>query len=179
MVLHIIINFIVVAPRPPSGKDQPEASPRVSFKPNLVKTTQRSFPRPTKSRLSKYLMQLVMGRHQYIEGDQSLLLWDWLTAGVIKIKLGISAATLRRTEQGDTQFSKSFPRPTKSRLSKYQMQLVMGLVNSRRSNNKKSSLCSDFAKNGAKRELFLLFIELSQSNRAPSQAEKSLTQMLL
>ena len=75
----------------------------------------------------------------------------------------------------------------KSILSKYQMQLVMGLVNSRRSNNKKSSLCSDFAKNGAKRELFLLFIKLSQSKWAPSQATQTylrkcfyiFTQMLL
>ncbi len=50
----------------------------------------------------------------------------------------------------------------------------MGLVNSRRSNNKKRSLCSDFAKNGAKRDLFLLFIELSQSNGTPSQAEKEI-----
>ena len=37
-----------------------------------------------------------------IQKEISRLLWDWLTAGVIKIKLGISAATLRRTEQGDT-----------------------------------------------------------------------------
>ena len=59
-------------------------------------------------------------------------------------------------------------------MSKDQLQLVMGLVNSRRSNNKKRSLCSDFAKNGAKRDLFLLFIELSQSNGAPSQAEKEI-----
>ena len=63
----------------------------------------------------------------------------------------------------------------------------MGLVNSRCSNNKKSSLCSDFAKNGAKRELFLLFIKLSQSKWAPSQATQTylrkcfyiFTQMLL
>ena len=49
----------------------------------------------------------------------------------------------------------------------------MGLVNSRCSNNKKSSLCSDFAKNGAKRELFLLFIKLSQSKWDPSQATQT------
>ena len=46
-------------------------------------------------------MQLVMGVIN-IWWAISRLLWDWLTPGVIKIKLGISAATLRRTEQGDT-----------------------------------------------------------------------------
>ncbi len=53
-------------------------------------------------------MQLVMGVI-IIWWAISRLLWDCFTAGVIKIKLGISAATLRRTEQGDTYVSKHFP----------------------------------------------------------------------
>ena len=164
MVLHIIINFIVVAPRPPSGKDQLAAS--------------LSLPPSYKSRLSKCQMQLVMGSRQYIKGDQSLAM-GLVNSRCYKNKTRYFCSDFTKDGARNTQFSKSFPHPTKSRLSKYLMQLVMGLVNSRRSNNKKSSLCSDFAKNGAKRELFLLFIELSQSNRAPSQAEKAFTQMLL